>query len=58
MCEQKVLILSMSIRTTFSNSIAFEVIKENGKGAPVEIESVFRVIYNVACQGVLSNGNF
>ena len=34
------------------------MINEYGKGAAVEIESVFRPVYHIACEGVLSNGTF
>ena len=48
----------MSLRVTFSNSIIFKVINEYGRGPVVEIESVFRPVYHVACRRVLSNGTF
>ena len=48
----------MSLRVIFSNSITFTVINEYGKGAAVEIESVFRPVYHVACREVLLNGSF
>ena len=48
----------MSLRVIFSNTITFAVINQYSKGASVEIESVFRPFYNVACRGVLSNGSF
>ena len=48
----------MSLTVTFANSITFTVIDEYGKGASVEIESVFRPIYQVACLWVISNGTF
>ena len=39
----------MSVRETFSNSITFTVINESGKGAAVEIETVFWPFYQVVC---------
>ena len=49
MCQQKVLRLYMSLRVTFSNSITFTMMNEYGKQASIEIESVFRPGYHVAC---------
>ena len=40
------------------NSITFTVMNKYGKGAVVEIETVFQPVYNVACQGVLWGGFF
>ena len=34
------------------------MINEYVKGAAVEIESVFRPVYDVACGGVIANGTF
>ena len=48
----------MSLRRPLSNSIVFTMIIEYGKGASIQIESVFQPIYDVACRGVLSNGIF
>ena len=48
----------MSLRVTFSNFIAFTMMNEYGKGAAVEIKSVFGPVYNVACGGVISNSTF
>ena len=48
----------MSLRETLSNTITLTVMNEYGKGAVVEIETVFGPVYHVACQGVLSNGIF
>ena len=48
----------MSLRVTFYNSISFTLINQDNKGASVEIESVFRPFYHVACRGVLLNGSF
>ena len=45
----------MSLTDTLSNSITFTLINEYGKGVVVEIESVFRPVYHVACQRVLWN---
>ena len=53
--KQKVLRLCMSLRVTIANSIIFTVINEYGKGAAVEIESVFGAVFHVACRGVVSN---
>ena len=38
--------------------MTFTVINQYGKGAAVEIESVFRPVYRVAYRGVLSNETF
>ena len=43
-------------KSDFCNSITFTVIIVDDKGALVMIESVFRLVYHVACRGVLSNG--
>ena len=43
----------MSLRETLSNSITFTLINEYGKGAVVEIETVFWPVYHVACQVAL-----
>ena len=48
----------MSLRVAFSNSITFTVTSESGKVTGVETESVFRLVYHVACGGVMSNGTF
>ena len=40
------------------NSIIFTVITQDDKGALINIESVLRPAYHVACQGVLSNESF
>ena len=34
------------------------MVNEYGQGAVVEIESVFPLVYHVACRQVLSNGSF
>ena len=46
----------MSLRENFSNSIQFTVINKCGKGAVVQITTVFRPIYYVACRKVPWNG--
>ena len=48
----------MLLRETLSNSITFTVVNEYGKGAVLDIETVFWPVYQVACQGVLCNGTF
>ena len=40
------------------NSINFTVITQAEKDALIKIESVFRHVYHVPCQDVLSNGSF
>ena len=40
----------MSLRKAFSNSVTFKVITKDGKGAVVEIKTVFRQVYDVACR--------
>ena len=42
----------------FWNSITFTVITGACKSALIKIESVFRTVYHVACQEVLSNESF
>ena len=42
----------------FCNSITFTLITRAGKGALIEIESVFRTVYHVASREVLSNWSF
>ena len=58
MSKQTVLRFSISIRETFSNSIAFTVINKYGKGAVVQISTVFRSVYRVACQRASKTGLF
>ena len=58
MCQQTIVRFFMSLRGTLSNSIIFTVINEDGKGAAVEIETVFSPVYHVACEGVFRNGTF
>ena len=48
----------MSLTGALCNSITFKVINEYGKGAAVEIESVFRPDYHVACRGGSEKGIF
>ena len=45
-------------KNDFCNSIIFTVITQDGKGTLINIESVLGPAYQVACQGVLSNGSF
>ena len=45
-------------KSDFCNSITSTVITQDDKGALIKIESVFRRVYHVACQEVLSNGSF
>ena len=45
-------------KSYFYNSITFTVITQDDKGALIKIESVFRPVFHVACQEVLSNGTF
>ena len=53
MCERTVLRFSISLRGTFSDSIAFAVIKKYGKGALVQITTLFGPIYHVTYRSVL-----
>ena len=48
----------MSLKGTLSNLITFKVIDEYGKGALIEILTVFWPFYYVSCQGVICNGTF
>ena len=48
----------MSLGLTLYNWITFRVINEYGKGVVAEIETVFWLVYHVACQGVVWNGTF
>ena len=48
----------MSLRVTFSKSITSKMTCEYDKDTGVEIESVFRSIYHVACGGIISNLTF
>ena len=45
-------------KSDFCNSITFTVITKDDKGALINIESVLRPAYHVACQRVLWNGSF
>ena len=45
-------------KSDFCNSIIFILITQDDKGALINIESVLRPAYHVACQGILSNGRF
>ena len=44
-------------KSDLCNTVTFTVIIQDDKDAFIKIESVFWPIYNVACQGVLSNGS-
>ena len=44
-------------KSDFCNSITFTVIIQDDKGALIKIESVFRPVYHVPRQGVLSKGS-
>ena len=41
MCEETVLIIFISLREGFSNSVAFTMVNEFGKGGVVQISNVF-----------------
>ena len=45
-------------KSDFCNSIAFTVITQDDKGALIKTDSVFWLVYHVACRDVLSNGSF
>ena len=45
-------------KSDFCNSITFTVITQDDKDALINIESVFRPFFHVACRDVLSNGSF
>ena len=49
---------SISLKETFSNGIAFQVINESGKGSVVQVSTVFRPVYPVTCWRVLWNKTF
>ena len=51
-------VLTNSPKMTFSNSIAFKVINKYGKGAVVQISTVFGPVYHVACQSVVWSESF
>ena len=40
-------------KSDFCNSITLTVITQDDKGALIKIESVFRLVYHVACRDVL-----
>ena len=44
-------------KSDFCNSITFTVITQDDKSTLIQTESVFRPVYQVACQGVFSNGS-
>ena len=58
MCQQTVLRFCISLRETFSNSIAFTVINKYGKGAGFQISIVFGPVYHVARPRIFSNRTF
>ena len=45
-------------KSDFCNSITFTVITQDDKGALIKTESVFRLVYHVACLEVLWNKSF
>ena len=45
-------------KSDFCNSITFTVNTQAGKRALIKIESVFRMVYHVACREVISNESF
>ena len=45
-------------KSDFCNSITFTVITQDDKGALIKIESVFRLLFHVACREVVSNASF
>ena len=53
MSEQTNLRFCISLKETFSNEITFAVINNYGKGAVIQIATVFRPIYHFVCQKVL-----
>ena len=50
MCSEVVPRFGVSIRETFSNSIALPVLNKYDKGALVQISTVFGPVYHVACR--------
>ena len=58
MCYQTVLKFCISLRVTFSNSIAFTVINKYDKPTAVYISTVLGPIYHVACPTVRRSGTF
>ena len=53
MCSQTVLRFWISLRMTFSTSVAFTVINKYEKRSAVLILTVFGPVYSVACPRVL-----
>ena len=47
-CWETVLRFSMSLTETFSKSIAFTVINKYGNSAPMQISTMFGLVYHVA----------
>ena len=45
-------------KSDFCNSITFTVNTQASKRALIKIESVFRMVYHVACREVISNESF
>ena len=45
-------------KSDFCNSITLTVNTQAGKTALIKIESVFKMVYHVACREVISNGSF
>ena len=43
----------MSLRGTVSNSAPFTMINEYGKGAVAQMETIFCLVYQDACQGIV-----
>ena len=56
MCYQTLLRFCISLRETFSSSIAFTVINKYGQGGVIQISVVFGRVYHVACQTFVLNG--
>ena len=52
-CYETVLKFCMSLTLTFYKSIAFTVIKKDGKGAAMQISTMFGRIYHVAFRKIL-----
>ena len=55
---KSVLPFCISLKETFSNDINFTVSNKYGKGAVVQIATVFQIICYVVCRGVLRNTTF
>ena len=58
MCYQTLLSFCISLRETFSSSIAFTVINIYGQGGVIQISVVFGRVYHVACQTFVWNRTF